>query len=70
MGQIRNRAKLWPASISAQVSEEMKDALAAELERQGVKEADVIREWLEDGRKAAARRAARGAAHIEGSDPN
>lgn len=70
MGQIRNRPKLWPASISAQVSQEIKDALAAEVEQRGVKEADVIREWLEDGRKAAARRAARGSAPMPTSDPS
>jgi hypothetical protein len=56
MGPIRNRAKLWPAAISAQVSTEIKDALRVEAERQGVREADVIREWLESGRRTAARR--------------
>lgn len=59
MGPIRNRAKLWPASISAQVSTEIKDALRAEVERrgEGVKEADVIREWLDAGHRWAKRRA-------------
>lgn len=59
MGDIRNRAKLWPAAISAQVSQEIKDALGAEADRAGVKEGAVIREWLELGRQAAARRAGR-----------
>lgn len=58
MGPIRNRAKLWPAAISAQVSDEMKEALRAEAERQAVREADVIREWLEAGRRWAKRRGA------------
>lgn len=56
MGPIRNRAKLWPAAISAQVSTEMKEAIQAEAERLGMREADVIREWLATGRRAAARR--------------
>lgn len=56
MGPIRNRAKLWPANVSAQVSAEIKEALRAEAARQGVKEADVIREWLDAGHRSARRR--------------
>jgi len=57
MGPIRNRAKLWPAAISTQISAEMKEALDAEAERLGVKEADVVRDWLERGRRSARRSA-------------
>ena len=56
MGPIRNRAKLWPAAISAQVSQEIKDAIRAEADRLDVKEADVIREWLDAGRRRVKRR--------------
>lgn len=57
MGPIRNRAKLWPASISAQVSEQIKEAIQKEAQRLGVKEADVVRDWLERGRRSARRSA-------------
>jgi hypothetical protein len=71
MGDIRNRAKIWPAKLAPiRISQELKDALTSEAEHLGVTESDVVRAWLEDGRKAAARRAARGSAPMPTSDPN
>lgn len=58
MGEVRNRAKIYPAAISAQVSAEIKEALAAEAEHQGVKESEIVRQWLDAGRRSAKRRAA------------
>lgn len=56
MGEIRNRAKVYPAAISAQVSAEIKEALGAEAEQQGVKESEVVRQWLDAGWRAAKRK--------------
>lgn len=57
MGEVRNRPKIYPASISAQVSEQIKEAIQKEAQRLGVKEADVVRDWLERGRRSARRSA-------------
>lgn len=72
MGEVRNRAKVWPATLpAARVSQEIKDAIAAEMQRTGASESDVIREWLELGRQAAARRIKRdGSAPMAPVDPN
>jgi hypothetical protein len=52
-------AKLYPAAISTQVEQVIKDALTAEREKRGaaegrmVDEAEIVREWLLTGAIAA-----------------